>query len=263
MLIAFQRSTPRRSAILLVKGCIALAVSGGLVGAEQLDDFRLPPKAVFSSAMPRYPNVWFYVAESLAPSHQAAVKLVTERLRIAMHLPEFYPPLDNAEGCDFEVIIEHLQPWIQSAQPALQHGHAFHMRYYYTALATHGLGNVHLSVGEQPRAFYRFAASVHYEVEHANPNHADVESCPICGRTGRYAGVKGNLVEQVHDPLGLELLLTGKIRGEVVHFHDWERRAVGSVQSLADGLRVSVSSFPGQVDDKNTARIGIVILEPK
>jgi hypothetical protein len=48
-----------------------------------------------------------------------------------------------------------------------------------------------------------------------------------------------------------------------VHFHDWERRAVGSVQSLADGLRVSVSSFPGQVDDKNTARIGIVILEPK
>jgi hypothetical protein len=70
-------------------------------------------------------------------------------------------------------------------------------------------------------------------------------------------------VEQVHDPLGLELLLTGKIRGEVVHFHDWERRAVGSVQSLADGLRVSVSSFPGQVGDKNTARIGIVILEPK
>jgi hypothetical protein len=48
-----------------------------------------------------------------------------------------------------------------------------------------------------------------------------------------------------------------------VHFHDWERRAVGSVQSLADGLRVSVSSFPGQVDDKNTARFGILILEPK
>ncbi len=247
----------------MARSCEAFAIGAGMLVAQQMDDFQLPAKAVFSSAMPRYPNVWFYVAESLAPSHQAAVRLVTERLRTAMHLPEFYPPLDNPEGCDFEVIIEHLQPWIDPAQREHQHGHSFHMRYYYSALTTAELGRVRVSLGGQQRAFYRFAASVHYEVEHANPNHADVESCPICGRTAQYAGVKGNLVEQVHDPLGLELLLTGRVRGEVVHFHDWERRAVGSVGNLANGLRISISSFPGQVADKNTSRIGIVVLEPK
>jgi hypothetical protein len=137
------------------------------------------------------------------------------------------------------------------------------MRYYYSALATPELGKARVSLGGQQHAFYRFAASAHYEVEHANPNHADVESCPICGRTAQYAGVKGNLVEQVHDPLGLELLLTGKVRGGMVYFHDWERRAVGNVESVADGLRVSIFSFPGQVGDKNTSRIGIVLLEPR
>ncbi len=253
----------RRSAIVATIGYLALAVALGPLLAQTLEDFHLPAKAVFSKAMPRYPNAWFYVAEPLAASHSAAVKLVTERLRQAMHLPEYYGPFDNPEGCDFEVIIEHLQPWIDSVQPDRQHGHAFHMRYYYSALASPELSKVRVSIAGRPRVFYRFAASVHYEVEHANPNHADVESCPICGRTGAYAAVRGNLVEQVHDPLGLELLLTGRVRGEVVHFHDWERRAIGSVESLSDALRVSVYSFPGQSGDKNTARIGIVLLEPK
>ncbi len=63
---------------------------------------------------------------------------------------------------------------------------------------------------------WRAAASVHYEVEHANPLHADAEICPICGRTGVYADREGNLVERVHDPLGLELLLWGTIRGEPI-----------------------------------------------
>ena len=246
----------------VAKAFIAVAMSAGILAAQQMDDFQLPAKAVFSSAMPRYPNVWFYIDESLAPSHQAAVKLVTERLRAAMHLPEFYPPLDSPEGCDFEVIIEHLQPWIDPKQREHQHAHAFHMRYYYSAF-TPELAKVHMSLSGQQRAFYRFAASVHYEVEHANPNHADVESCPVCGRTAQYANVKGNLVEQVHDPLGLELLLTGKVRGELVRFHDWERRVVGSVESLKDGLEVTSFSFPGQLADKNTSRIGIVLLEPK
>ncbi|MBO0858805.1 MAG: hypothetical protein J2P21_10110 [Chloracidobacterium sp.] len=34
---------------------------------------------------------------------------------------------------------------------------------------------------ERERTFFRFGASAHYEVEHSNPNHADVEICPICG----------------------------------------------------------------------------------
>jgi len=103
--------------------------------------------------------------------------------------------------------------------------------------------------------------SVHYEVGHANPNHADVEVCPICGRAGDYAAVKGSLVEQVHDPLGLELLFTGKIRGETVKDESWQFRPIGSVHSLP--WKVSAFTFPGNEKDRNTHSVGIAVLEPR
>ena len=227
--------------------------------ADSIDNYALPAKTAFPAAMPRYPNAWFYIDASLAPSFEAAVRLVTGGLKQAMHLPEYYPPFDNPEGCDFEVRVEHLQPWIDAAHRPLQHAHAFHMRYYYNPLVTAGLEKLVF----RNRAFYRFAASVHYEVGHANPNHADVEVCPICGRTGEYAGVPGNLVERVHDPLGLELLLRGTIRGQMVRAEDWERRPVGSAGALGDKFRVSIAMFPGRTADRNTERIGVVVLEPK
>jgi hypothetical protein len=227
--------------------------------ADALDDFRLPPKSAFPAPMPRYPNVWFYLDASLAPSYEAAVKRITGGLRQAMRLPEFYPPFSNPEGCDFEVRLEHLQPWEDPQHRPLQHAHAFHMRYYHTALER---GNLHrVRLGE--RWFYRLAASAHYEVEHTNPNHADVETCPICGRTGEYAGLKGNLVELVHDPLGLELLMTGRIRGQLVRLEDWERRAVGDVDGLSKQFGVEKRVFAAQSGDRNTYRIGVVILRPK
>ena len=38
---------------------------------------------------------------------------------------------------------------------------------------------------------------------------------PFCGRTGGgYSGRRGSLVKQVHDPVGLELLLWGTVRRE-------------------------------------------------
>ncbi len=227
--------------------------------APTLDDFRLPPKSVFDAAMPRYPNVWFYVDAKLAQSYDAAVKLVTENLRTTMRLREFYGPFDNAEGCDFEVRLEHLQPWEVREQRALQHSHAFHMRYYFSALGRQKLEQVKIA----ERNFYRFGASVHYEVEHTNPNHADVEACPICGRTGEYANLKGNLVELAHDPLGLELVLTGKVRGETVRFEDWEQRTVGSVEGLKDKFAVQQFTFPAQTGDKNTLRLGVVVIAAK
>jgi hypothetical protein len=226
------------------------------LAAQNIDEFRLPPKTAFPREMPRYPNVWFYVDASLAKSHKEAVRLVTRSLHEKLRLPEFYPPFDNPEGCDFEVRVEHLQPWIDGAQRQQQHAHAFHMRYYYSALNTPELQKVRLARGGKARDFYRFGASVHYEVEHANPNHADVEACPICGRTGEYAAVQGNLVEQVHDPLGLELLLKGTIRGQEVRHEDWQRTAFGSVARLSP--RVKTYVFPGQSEGRNTLRIGIV-----
>src|SRR5262245_2014282 len=84
-------------------------------------DFHLPAKAVFSPAMPRYPNVWFYLDASLVTDHQAAIKLVTGELRQAFHFRELRLP--NSEGCDFEVRLEHFQPWEDSAHKELQHAH--------------------------------------------------------------------------------------------------------------------------------------------
>lgn len=234
-----------------------------IIQAKSLDEFALPSKSIFDRAMPRYPNVWFYVEARLAPNYQAAVKLVTDQLRTAMQMREYYGPFDNAEGCDYEVRLEHLQPWEVRDQKALQHSHAFHMRYYFSALERQQRQLVKLATSSGERAFYRFGASAHYEVEHTNPNHADVESCPICGRTGEYAGLKGNLVELVHDPLGLELLLTGKIRGEVVRFEHYGQREVGSVNALQDKFAVNSLVFPAQSGDHNTLRIGVIVIGQK
>jgi len=233
------------------------------IGGISLNEFQLPAKAAFDSTMPRYPNLWFYVDASLARSYEEAVKLVTESLRQAMRLREFYGPFDNPEGCDFEARLEHLQPWEQREHRALQHSHAFHMRYYYTALARQKLDRVRIGEPGGERDFFRFAASVHYEVEHTNPNHADVEICPICGRTGDYRELKGNLVELVHDPLGLELVMTGKIRGETVRFEDWDLREVGSIVSLKSTFALQDFIFPGQTGDRNTLRIGVAVLSPR
>jgi hypothetical protein len=238
------------------------SVSGSEGATESLQDYQLPAKTVFDRAMPRYPNVWFHVDTSLASSHKEAVTLITDSLRDSMRLREYFPPFSNPEGCDFEARIEHLQPWEDRNARALQHAHAFHMRYYYSALAGRGLETVMLNTGAGKRSFYRFAASVHYEVEHSNPNHADVEACPICGRTGEYRDQRGNLVELVHDPLGLELLLRGTIRGERIRFEDYGQREVGSVAALAGKLAVNSVVFPGGNGDQNTLRIGIVTITP-
>ena len=88
------------------------------------------------------------VDAALAPSHREAVKLVTDGLRDSMRLREYFPPFDNPEGCDFEARIEHLQPWVDRTARALQHAHAFHMRYYYSALAANQLERVALNTGE-------------------------------------------------------------------------------------------------------------------
>jgi hypothetical protein len=252
---------PVAASLLMIGVGARATASNALQGSapESLEDFQLPPKMVFDKTMPRYPNVWFHVDTSLAPSYREAVKLVTDGVRESMRLREFFPPFDNPEACDFEARIEHLQPWQDKAVRALQHSHAFHMRYYYSALAGK-LEQVVLNMATRKGTFYRFGASVHYEVEHTNPNHADVESCPICGRTGDYASRAGNLVELVHDPLGLELLLSGTIRGERVRFEDYGQREVGSIAGLGSRYNVSSVVFPGLTGDRNTLRIGVVVI---
>ncbi len=238
------------------------AKPASIVDASTLDAFQLPPKTAFDRATPRYPNIWFYVDASLADSHAAAITLVAEQVRSAMRVRESSERLN--EGADFEVTIEHLQPWEVPEHRALQHAHAFHMRYFHSALAAQKLDRVTLRTRAGSRDFYRIAASAHYEVGHANPNHADVEICPICGRTGEFASQPGNLVERVHDPLGLELLLNGTIRNVAVHYHHEDQREVGGIiRVLADRFSVQHQVFPAQSGDRNTLRIGVVVIAAK
>src|SRR6202008_1861006 len=106
-----------------------------------------------------------------------------------------------------------------------------------------GLERLSLATTSGTRSFYRVAASAHYEVEHTNPNHADVESCPYCGRTGAYAQFSGNLVEKVHDPLGLELLFDGTIRGEEIRFDDDQPRPLGGLNLLTSRFTLERHTF--------------------
>jgi hypothetical protein len=225
-----------------------------------LADFALPPKSTFPPEVPRYPNLWFYVDKSLAGNYAEAVRLVTKGMQNAMRLREIPGPFDNPEGSDSDFRLEHLQPWETREHRRLQHSHAFHLRYYHSALEARQSHTARLKRPGGENLFFRLAASVHYEVEHTNPNHADVEICPICGRAGQYAGLKGNLVEMVHDPLGLELLLSGTVRGETVRFEDWKQEPVGSVAKLGRQYSVQHFEYPGLTTDRNTFKIGIVVL---
>ena len=115
----------RNSIVCGLATTVLAALSAKAWAADSIDNYALPAKTAFPVAMPRYPNAWFYIDASLAPSFETAVRLVTGGLRQAMHLSEYYPPFDNPEGCDFEVRVEHLQPWIDPAHRSLQHAHAF------------------------------------------------------------------------------------------------------------------------------------------
>lgn len=208
--------------------------------------YPLPPRAVFPQDMPRYPNLWVFVDRSLAFSYEKAVRLVTEDFRSNLELTENHGRLSNPEGCDFEATVEHLQPW-RGADPALAHGHAFHIRYYNRPLEKSGRHKARWKGVE----YFLVAASAHYEVEHGNPLHPDVESCPICGRTGWYANEKGSLVDRVHDPLGVELATMGKIRDERVMLLSG-RPALGICNTEASFLTTDPTM--------KTQRIAIVIL---
>jgi hypothetical protein len=227
-----------------------------------LASFQLPAKTVWDKAMPRYPNLWVYIDASLAASYQEAMALATGMLRQSMRMEERFGPFSNPEACDFEAGLEHLQPWQTREDRALQHGHAFHIRYYYSALERQKLEKVTLQTAAGPRAFYRLPTSAHYEVEHHNPHHADVEKCPICGRTGEYEKEVGNLVEKVHDPLGVELAVTGTIRGEKVTVDPHDPLTLRGAAAYNSQFAAQHFTFPAGAPDQNTLKIGVIVITP-
>lgn len=228
--------------------------------------------------MPRFPNLWFFVDRALLQEARAeclrsaripvpsnprsfelalAVNLVTANLEEHCRLRDDYGYLHAGEGCDSRARLPGLQWTAGFTDPALNHAHQLHVRYYYSTLGDHaritppgrGGGGVYYSV----------AASVHYEVEQEHPHHPYIEDCPACGRTGEYAR-PGDMCEVVHDPLGLELILHGTVRG--VRVTDYLGRRISGLLGMQRDYSVAVEILAPYRQDMNTARIACVTLGP-
>lgn len=105
------------------------------------------------------------------------------------------------------------------------------------------------------------SASTWIWIDRAHPLHADIEVCPICGRTGDYASKTGNLVERVHDPLGVELFIWGRIHGEAVRMLN-RKHLPGLKELLGIADRDIVLSRPNR-EVMNTEALAAVMIRSK
>jgi hypothetical protein len=221
--------------------------------------FDLPPRSVFEP--PSYPNVWFYVHEALVLGHAEAVEFVTGWLRDRCGIINDFGRYKPPEASDSQARLRGVQPWLDAPDPARNHAHDLHIRYYYIALRQTGQDRVTLAGQPDGRGrYFRFAGSVHYEVEDEHRLHPYVDECPFCGRTGMYAGTE-DLFAGAHEPLGLELLLYGTIRGECITRADG-RAAVG-LRSLADTHAVEIYRLQPYRIDMNINDLAAVVIGPK
>ncbi len=206
--------------------------------AENARTLGLPSRDLFPSAMPRYPNVWFFVPVDLALRGEYPYalrlldRLLDERLglRDSFHDDVRNPNLrrllgDPGEGSDYQSRIGPLARWAGAGAPA--HDHQLHARFYVSPLARAGLEKATLAMAGGTRECFRIPASVHFEVATEEPSHPCVDACPACGLTGDYAfpidPESQDYCLKVHDPLGVELLLHGTIRGVPAAWPDGRR----------------------------------------
>lgn len=70
----------------------------------------LPSMDIFPSSAPRYPNVWFYMEQSLCSSYDGAVKLLLNELEDCTGMANDFGYFHNAEGCDAFAQRRGLQP---------------------------------------------------------------------------------------------------------------------------------------------------------
>ncbi|MBO7747150.1 hypothetical protein I8J29_23390 [Paenibacillus sp. MWE-103] len=218
-----------------------------------LADYELPPGTLFPDSAPRYPNLWVLVHESLADSYRAAITLVMEQLEACTDMYNDFGYAHAGEGCDAFARRRGLQPVRLGPDGARSHDHCVHLRFYFAPLRA---GN---PVETAEGRYYQVAASVHYEVDRPQRFHPYIDECPHCGCTGEYGAYMGGTIreknERVHDPLGLELILYGTVRGEDVIAFDGLNR-------LADRFEVRIAEFVPGPDraDVTTGKVGLVFL---
>src|SRR5207249_2232094 len=80
---------------------------------------------------------------------------------------------------------------------------------------------------------------------------------PYCGRTGAYAGAD-DLFAGVHEPLGLELLLDGTIRGQPVSRSDG--RPVGGIALMKETHALQIERVHPARADMNIVGLAVVLI---
>ncbi len=232
---------------------------------------QLPPRALFPPQMPRYPNLWFLVDPALAlrGQYQYAVRMLVRALEEEVGLRDtFVQDVANhnlahllgqpGEGSDFQARIWPLAAHVDSRDPARSHGHQVHARFYVSALIKAGRTRQAVTLAEGE--VFLVPASVHYEVSTEDPLHPYEDSCPLCGITGEYSvpvdPASQDYCVKIHDPLGLEILLHGTVRGQPVR--DDKGNRVPCVQDL--GRRWSCLTWEGLQEDREPRRLGVVLL---
>ena len=231
----------------------------------------LPPRDVFPVDMPRYPNVWFFVPVALAlrGEYPYALRMLDRLLDERLELRDsFYADVRNpgllrmiggpGEGSDYQARIGPLSRWEGGSPGVPAHCHQLHARFYVSPLERAGLARVKLSLPGGTRDCCCIPASVHFEVATEEPTHPYVDACPACGLTGDYAFAIDrdgpDYCLKVHDPLGVELLLHGTVRGIAATWPDG--RPVAALDSLAGGPEIAIDEqVPGPYGCARLARV--------
>jgi hypothetical protein len=217
-----------------------------------------PPKNSFEP--PRYPNAWVYISKILATSYHDAVVFVKQSLEHYVGFEDSLSPTTNPECADGQRRVHHIQPVMGLPNPARDHYHDLHIRYYFSHLPPRKQHQVSLAIDGNPHEFWRLATSVHYEPEPESPHHPYIDECPICGIVAPY-DLPGDRCEKSHDPLGLELLFYGTVRGEAVLRVDG--RPVGGLKNMAADFALQLSVLEPCAPDMNTLHIGTAMIMPR
>ncbi len=225
------------------------------------DDFtlkNLPSGKIFPLEMPRYPNLWFFIDKSLAlrERYNFAIRFLMEILEKEINLKDdFVDDIQNhnlyhllnkpREGSDFHARVHPLQQYDDPENSGRSHTHQVHARFYISSLYKEEKHIQRLNKWGKDIEFFLIPASVHYEVTTEELLHPYADFCPFCGITGTY-NVPINRKNQdycvkIHDPLGLEYLIHGKIRGKYILRNDGSR--VKSLQVFKDKYAFSVEEY--------------------
>lgn len=216
-------------------------------------DVFLPRSSLFG--LPRYPNVWFYVAPEVASTYERAARFVVNSMATYLGVRSDAGHAHDVLRCDARATIRNLQPYRGYSNHRHNHSHALDIRYYFRVLRANEMEQATLTLNGVPHDFYRIAAQVRYEASNV---HSPPDDCPICGRSGEYADVEGDVSRYVRDPLGLELCLHGTVRGRPITHPSG--LPIRGVRAMAADYDVFFSVFDAHEPEEESPRLGCVAI---